>query len=56
MLFYIMLEPVSELSNLIPLQGKSGSIGMTTEIEQEVAATLDGWVRCQIPLRCVLNL
>lgn len=42
MLFYIMLEPVSELSNLIPLQGKSGSIGMTTEIEQEVAATLDG--------------
>ena len=26
----------------IPLQGKSGSIGMTTEIEQEVAATLDG--------------
>lgn len=23
-------------------RGKSGSIGMTTEIEQEVAATLDG--------------
>ena len=26
MLFYIMLEPVSELSNLIPLQGKSITI------------------------------
>ena len=44
MLFYIMLEPVSELSYLIPSQGESGSIGMTAEIEQEVAAALDGRV------------
>ena len=42
MLFYIMLEPVSELSYLILSQGESGSIGMTAEIEQEVAAALDG--------------
>ena len=41
-LFYIMLEPVSELSYLIPSQGESGSIGMTAEIEQEVAAAFDG--------------
>ena len=42
--FIILVGPsgCGKSTTLRMVAGKSGSIGMTTEIEQEVAATLDG--------------
>lgn len=42
MFFYIFLESVSELLDMFPLHGETCSIGVSTKIDQQVAATLDG--------------
>ena len=42
--FHIFLETVSELLDMFPFQGESGSIGMSAKVDQQVAATLDGRV------------
>ena len=38
----IMLEPVAELRHIAPFQRQACCIGVTTKVEQEIAATLDG--------------
>ena len=44
MLLHVLLESLPELLHLVPSQRESGSIGVTTEVDEQVTATLDGGI------------
>ena len=37
----VLVEPAAEFGYVVPAQGKSGSVGVAAEVDEQVAATLD---------------